>query len=222
MNFMENLLRLSKASELLGVTEKTLRVWDAEGKIRAVRTAGNQRRIPESEVARLRGEMLQSAKQTKTLIYARCSTEKQRENMERQVARLEEYCRSEGKDYEVFCEIGSALNGNLKQLKRMIRRVAVGDVKEIVIEYSDRLTRFGFEYFVEYCKTYNVAIVTLEKTESKAFEQELAEDMLTLVTSYSARYYGRRGGRGRKAGEPIVKDVESEVISDTGAGEVIP
>ena len=209
MNFMGNLLRLSKVSELLGVTEKTIRVWDAEGKIKTVRTPGNQRRVPESEVARLRGELLQSVKQTKTLIYARCSTGKQHENMERQVTRLEEYCRSEGKDYEIFYEIGSALNGNLKQLKRMIKRVAVGDVKEIVVEYADRLTRFGFEYFVEYCKTCNVEIITLEKTESKAFEQELAEDMITLVTSYSARCYGRRGGRTKRVGGPIVKDAES-------------
>ena len=209
MNSMGNLLRLSKVSELLGVTEKTIRVWDAEGKIKTLRTPGNQRRVPESEVARLRGELLQSEKQTKTLIYARCSTEKQHENMERQVTRLEEYCRSEGKDYEIFCEIGSALNGNLKQLKRMIKRVAVGDVKEIVVEYADRLTRFGFEYFVEYCKTCNVEIITLEKTESKAFEQELAEDMIALVTSYSARCYGRRGGCTKKAGGPIVKDAES-------------
>jgi Predicted site-specific integrase-resolvase len=87
----------------------------------------------------------------------------------------------------------------------MIRRIAVGDVKEIVMEHADRLTRFGFEYFVDYCKTYNVAIVVLEKAESKAFEQELAEDMLTLVTSYSARYYGRRGGRSRKAGNLLLK-----------------
>jgi len=218
---MENLLRLSRVSELLGVTEKTLRAWDADGKIKTVRTAGNQRRLPESEVIHLQGELYQAVKQTKTLIYARCSTEKQRENMERQVTRLEEYCRIEGKDYEIFCEIGSALNGNLKQLKRMIKRVAVGDVKEIVVEYADRLTRFGFEYFVEYCKTYNVVIVTLEKTESKAFEQELAEDMITLVTSYSARYYGRRGGRSKKVGDTIVKDTESEIVSDTGAGEVV-
>ena len=72
----------------------------------------------------------------------------------------------------------------------MLNRVSVRDVKEVAVEYADRLTHFGFEYFVEYCKTYNVEVVTLEKTESKAFEQELAEDMMTLVTSYSARYYG--------------------------------
>ena len=50
---MEKHLTISKAAELLGVTPKTIRIWDADGKIKAARTPGNQRRIPESEVVRL-------------------------------------------------------------------------------------------------------------------------------------------------------------------------
>ena len=66
------------------------------------------------------------------------------------------------------------------------------------MEYKDRLTRFGFETFTAYCKGFGVEVVVLEEAEVKEFEQEMAEDLVSLVTSYSARMYGRRGGRRKR------------------------
>jgi len=194
---MIQLVTLSKASKLLGVTTKTLRNWDAEGKIKTERTVGKHRRIPQSEIDRLSGNV-QTDKQIVTLAYCRCSTLKQKDNLERQTGRVLEYCYKNKWQVELYKDIGSGLNENRQDFKKLIKRISVGDVKRIIIEYKNRLSRYGFDTFKSYCDTYKVDIVVIEDNEKKIFEQELAEDIVALVTSYSARLYGRRGGRPKK------------------------
>ena len=190
---MTSLLPLSEASRLLGTTPRTLRRWDATGKIRTVRSPGNHRLIPMVEVERLRGE--QETQRTMTLVYARCSTHKQKENLDRQVGRLLEHCLQEGWKPELFKDIGSGLNDNRKQFKKMLKRIPGGDVKRVLVEYKDRLCRYGFTVFQGYCEGLGVDAVVLEEQEPKGFEQEFAQDVVALIASFSARLYGRRGGR---------------------------
>ena len=180
---------------MLGVTTKTIRNWDRDGKIKVIRSPSNYRMVSMDEVARLQGVLPSKACKEKTLIYARCSTEKQRENLERQIERLENWCNERDKNYELYYEIGSGLNGSRRQVKKLIKRMSQGDVKELVIEYKDRLTRFGFDYFSEFCEAFGVELICLEEQVSKAFEQEMTDDIIGLITSYSARMYGRRGGQ---------------------------
>jgi putative resolvase len=187
----------SKASRMLGVTTKTLRQWHRDGKLSASRTPGGHRRISLEEIRRIKGEVDQD--RSATLAYCRVSTAKQQENLERQVGRVLERCSREGWAAELFKDIGSGLNENRKALKRLLGRIPDRDVKRVVVEYKDRLARFGFETFVAYCQGFGVDVVVLEQAEKKEFEQELAEDMVALIASYSAKLYGRRGGRARHA-----------------------
>lgn len=193
---MTSLLRLSKAADLLGVTTQTLRVWDANGTIKTVRSPGGHRLVPMGEVERVRGEAVN--RRTATLVYARCSTKKQEENLERQVGRLLEHCVGQSWKPELFKDIGSGLNDNRKAFKKMLRRISEPDVARVVVEYKDRLCRYGFSVFEEYCSGLGVGVVVLRATESKEFEQEFAEDVVALIASFSARLYGRRGGRKKK------------------------
>lgn len=190
---MSRLLRLSEASELLGITPQTIRAWDREGKIQVTRSAGGHRLVSLAEIERLRGIKAQS--RTVTLVYARCSTQKQAENLDRQVGRLLEYVVAKAWKAELFKDIGSGLNENRKAFKKMLQRIAEPDVQRIVVEYKDRLCRYGFSIFEEYCKGFGVEVLVLNQSPAVEFEQELAEDMIALVTSYSARLYGRRGGK---------------------------
>lgn len=192
---MEKLLSLSKVSKILGVTPRCLRYWDAEGKIKTVRTEGGHRRIPISELERIQGT--KSGQKTKTLVYARVSTSKQKDNLERQVGRLLEYCTDQGWNLELHKDIGSGLNDRRKGFNRLLRRISEDDVARVVMEYEDRLTRFGFAMFERYCEQFNVEVVVLRQKESVDFEQEFSEDVIALVASFSARLYGRRGGRKR-------------------------
>jgi len=196
---MTSLLRLSKAADLLGVTTSTLRVWDADGKIKTIRSPGGHRLVPLSEIERLRGE--QTQQRNVTCVYARCSTQKQIENLERQVGRLLEHCVAQGWKPELFKDIGSGLNDNRKQFKQMLHRIADPDVTRVLIEYKDRLCRYGFAVFQEYCEGLGVEVVILKEAEAKEFEQEFAEDVVALIASFSARLYGRRGGRKTKCVE---------------------
>jgi len=195
-NTMSTLLRLSKAAKLLGVTTRTLRTWDTDGTIQVVRSPGGHRLVPMSEIERLRGE--QEVPKTVSLVYARCSTRKQSENLERQVGRLLEHCAGQDWKPELFKDIGSGLNDNRKQFKKMLRRISEPDVARVVVEYKDRLCRYGFSVFQEYCFGLGVEVVILQEAESKEFEQEFAEDVVALIASFSARLYGRRGGRKKK------------------------
>lgn len=190
---MKELVTLSKASKVLGVTTKTLRNWDEAGKIQTVRTSGNHRRIPIEELEKFRGK--ETNIRTITIVYARCSTHKQEENLERQVGRLLEHCVTNDWKPELYKDIGSGLNENRRQFKKMLKRVAEDDVARVVIEYKDRIARYGFETFKSYCESYGVEVVVLKDAEKKEFEEEMVEDIIALVTSYSARIYGKRGGR---------------------------
>jgi excisionase family DNA binding protein len=187
---------LSKASKMLGVTSRTLRQWDAAGKLQTIRTVGNHRRIPINEIHRLQGMM--TGERNVALAYCRCSTNKQVENLERQVGRVLEYCAKQKWKVELFKEIASGLNDKRQQLHRLMRRLGDADVLCVVAEYKDRIARFGYGMFVSYCERLGVKVVLVEQSEGKDFEQEFAEDIVSLVASYSGRLYGRRGGRKSK------------------------
>ena len=179
---------------MLGVTTQTLRNWDAQGVLETVRTSGNQRRVPLSEVERIQGYQ----GRTIILAYCRCSTSKQKENLERQVGRVLEYAASTGLVPELYKDIGSGLNENRKQFRKLLARLPDKDVNTVVVEYKDRLSRYGFGTFEAYCNSLGVEVLVMEECELKEFEQEFSEDIIALIASFSARLYGRRGGRARK------------------------
>lgn len=189
------LLRPSEAAKLLGLTTRTLISMDAAGKIKTIRTLGNHRRVPMSEVERLRG----AVGRTVALVYARCSTQKQQDNLERQLGRLLEYANGTGFTLEIYKDIGSGLNENRKQFRKMLSRLADPDVGCVIAEYRDRISRYGFSTFEAFCNGLGVEVRILQDAEPEEFEQELAEDVIALLASYSARLYGRRGGEKRKA-----------------------
>jgi putative resolvase len=190
---MKELVPLSKASKILGVTTKTLRNWDEAGKIKVVRTSGNHRRVPIEEIERIAGR--KQASRTKTLVYCRCPTQKQQENLERQVGRVLEQCSRMNWIAELYKDIGSGLNENRKDFRRLLKRLRDEDVARVVVEYKDRIARYGFETFRHYCESHGVEVVILNDSVKKEFEEEMTEDIISLVASYSARMYGRRGGR---------------------------
>lgn len=178
---------------------QTLRVWDRAGKIRTIRTDGGQRRVPQSEIDRLTGT--DDLKRTVTLAYCRVSTKNQKDNLERQVGRVLEYCAANGWQVELYKEIASGLNEHRPQFKKLLKRIAEGDVARVVVEFRDRIARFGLQMFTEYCDKFGVELVIMKQGETKEFEQEMVDDIVMIMSSYSARLYGRRGGKKKKANQ---------------------
>jgi len=179
----EKLYTLKEACLLLGLHPRTIQKWDKQGKIRVVRTPGGRRRIPESEIRRLQGE-----KGIRSIIgYARVSSNTQKDDLERQV----EYLRQSGVQ-EVITDIGSGLNEKRKGFLRLLDRVLHNEVDKVVILYEDRLTRFGFDTLKKVFEAHGTTIEVLNQTDVKPPQQELVEDLITIISHFSGKLYGMR------------------------------
>jgi DNA binding domain, excisionase family len=179
----ERLYTLKEACLLLGLHPRTIQKWDKQGKIRVVRTPGGRRRIPESEIRRLQGE-----KGIRSVIgYARVSSNTQKDDLERQV----EYLRQRGVR-EVVTDIGSGLNEKRRGFLRLLDRVLHNEVDKVVVLYEDRLTRFGFDTLKKVFEAHGTTIEVLNQTDAKPPQQELAEDLITIISRFSGKLYGMR------------------------------
>ena len=141
-----------------------------------------------------------------TVVYARCSTAKQKENLERQKDRLMKHAESQGYKYIVIDEIASGINEKRKGLHKLLNMAFQGKIERVLIEYKDRIARFGYEYLWSIFRNLGIKVEIMENREKK-YEEELAEDIMKILTCYSARYYGARGGRKKK-----IAVVESNAI----------
>ena len=207
------LFRSSEASKITGVTVKTLKIWDNEGLLKAkYKTAGGHRRYDSDDIEKYIGNDISKEKQQNAFIYCRVSTKKQQEsgNLQRQKERLVKYCNE--KQYnivEVFEEVASGINDNRRELIKMFRRL--DEIKYIVIEYDDRLARFGYNYLKEYAKSFNVEVEVVEHNEKKDVNEEMVNDLITIITCFSAKIYGSRGGRKiQKAIQKSIQEIKDE------------
>lgn len=202
---------VSQAAVLLGVHPTTIRRWDQNGVIRCSRTPGGHRRIAAVEIQRIiAGKRRQySRRKTRAVAtYARVSSheQKQKGDLTRQQEKLKQYCDQHSLPLVAeLKDIASGLNTNRQGLRQLFKLVTKGKVSEVVVSYPDRLTRFGFGYLEEFFSNYDVRITVLEQKEEISMEQEMVDDLVAIVTSFSGRIHGMRSRR-RK---PCISDSES-------------
>jgi len=199
------LLTLSEACKRLGIHPNTLRKWDRQGKIRVVRTVGGRRRVPEDEVERLMGIIKPDASK-RAVVYCRVSShdQKQKGDLERQKESLLEYAKSKG--YEVVSvleDVASGLNENRESLGRLFDMVEKHEVGVVIVEFKDRLTRFGFRYLERYFASHGVRIEVVNGEEPKDVHQELVEDLMALVSSFAGKLYGMRSRKYKEVVEGV-------------------
>ena len=195
MIIMSQLYSVGEASKKLGVTIKTIREWDRLGKIRTIKTPGGHRRIPKEEIDKIIGKE-SYIPHKRAVIYGRVSTSKQAEsgNLKRQLARLRDYANK--KDYEIaeeFSDIASGINENRAELNKMLEFIKKNNIHYIIIEYKDRLARFGYSYLEKYINDNAVEIIVLDSDNTDNDEEGLIKDLISIVTSFSAGIYGKRG-----------------------------
>jgi predicted site-specific integrase-resolvase len=116
----------------------------------------------------------------------------------RQIALLESYCAANGWSYEVIQDLGSGLNYSKKGLQTLIKRICRGDIGRLVIVHKDRLLRFGSELVFSLCEAFETEVVIINQGEPASFEEELAQDVLEIITVFSARLYGSRSQKTQK------------------------
>lgn len=188
---------IGKTARELGVSPETLRRWEAAGKIRPERTPGGHRRY---DLATLYGLVPRHPQPQDriTIAYARVSSHDQKSDLDRQVALLEAFCAANGWRYEVIRDLGSGLNYHKRGLRELIRRVCTGQVGRLVITHKDRLLRFGSELVFSLCEHFGTEVVIINASEEASFEEELVQDVLEIVTVFSARLYGSRSRKNRE------------------------
>ncbi|NJE12089.1 IS607 family transposase [Thermococcus sp. LS2] len=200
----EKLYTVKQASEILGVHPKTILKWDREGKIKTVRTPGGRRRIPESEIKRLLGE---TSNNGLIIGYARVSSHTQKDDLERQIETIKQYAKERGWEVQILKDIGSGLNENRKNYRKLLELVAKGEVSKVIITYPDRLTRFGFKTLEFFFQQNGTEIIVLNEKD-KTPKEELIEDLITIISHFAGKLYGARSHKYKKLKEGVKKLIE--------------
>ena len=186
----ELLLRPAEAARKLGVHVKTLQRMDKEGRIRVVRTPGGRRRFPESEVHRLMGER----EDRHPVLYARVSSHGQKEDLERQKERLQRAFPGA----ELHTDIRSGLKFDRPGFLAVLQAVQERRVSRVVVAYEDRLARLGVDLLRQVFAAYGTTLEVLDPTPKDTPESELANDLIAIITSFSARLYGLRSPKTKR------------------------
>jgi len=183
------MLRSGEVAKRLGLHPLTVRRWVKEGKIAAVQI-GREARIPITEVERLLGEQRAGL----LVLYGRVSGHDQQPDLQRQVEQLEQWAlvARTGQKTLTLTDIGSGLNTERKGLQKLLALVQDYQVAEVAVTFSDRLTRFGLSYLRALFSGYAVTLTMLSPDEDKTPEEELTQDLTSIIASLSGRLYGVR------------------------------
>jgi putative resolvase len=175
-----------KAAQILGLHPNTLRKWADDGRIQHIRTESGQRLY---DVDSYLGN---AAKRT-VVCYCRVSSYSQKDDLTRQVS----FLRERYPNAEIVKDIGSGLNYKRKGLKSILGRCLRGEKLEVVVAHRDRLARFGFEILEWIIRERGGKLVVLDDAIREP-EQELTEDLLTLIHVFSCRLIGMRNDKDKK------------------------
>lgn len=176
-----------EASKYFNVSENTLRTWASTGKIKYNTTEGGHRRYIINTPEPIRES------EYKKIIYARVSSKKQGDDLTRQ----SNYLKSKYPEHILITDIGSGINFERSGFKRILEGVFNGGIQEVVVAHKDRFSRFGYSLFEWIFKQHNSKLIC--DTESNSDEnQELSEDLMAIITVFTARYYGKRKYKNKK------------------------
>jgi len=207
---------VGEASEMLGVSCQTVRNWIQAGVLKASRTFGNHRRISVRSIKRWNGEDEEQQEERLTVCYSRVSTQAQKKegNLHRQSELLLEYCENEFQNSREnileISESASGINENRKGFLRLVDLILDGKIGRVVVSHSDRLSRGGNRLFSVLCERMNVELIIINTKVDVSDEEEMAADIMSLVTVYAARTHGKRGCLAKKM--VVTEEARSRIL----------
>ncbi len=201
---MSKYYSINKFSKILGVSAQTLRNGDKKGKLHPHHTSSNGYRYYSHE--QLNQVMNVKPNLDRIVIgYCRVSSNKQRDDLERQIENMKLYLTAQGKPFEIISDIGSGIDYKKKGLKELMKRISQNKVDKVVVFYKDRLLRFGFELVEYIASLYDCDIEIIDHTE-KTEQQELVEDLVQIITVFSCKLQGKRANKARKLVKELIDD----------------
>ena len=178
-------------TKILGVPAQTLRNWDKEGKLKPSYIKSNGYRYYSEDSILSYTQERKTKKNLNVIGYARVSSKKQEDDLNRQIDYLKQYISNKYQTFEIISDIESGINYNKKGLQKLIEKINRKEVDIIVVVYKDRLLRFGFELIEYFASLNNVKIEVLDKKD-KSEEQELTEDLIQIIKVFSCKLQSKR------------------------------
>lgn len=195
-------------AELLGVSVKTLQRWDRDGIWKANRTPIDRRYYTYDQYLQFKGIQIGNDLRD-VVIYARVSTRNQKDDFKNQINFLRIFCNAKGIIVNQCIEdFGSGLDYNRKKWNKLLEDVMEQKIKTIVISSKDRFIRFGYDWFEKFCMKFNTSIIVVNN-EALSPNEELVEDIISILRVFSCRLYGLRKYRKQiKEDEEIAKELQ--------------
>lgn len=198
-------MKAKEVLKILQITRPTLTKYIKDGTIKILSSHNGQYVYDDNSVYAFIG-LKQKKNKRINVIYARTSNPP-RKCTEEQANRILNYCTSNGITIDKqILDVKSGMNFSRDGLSELIQLIVKGQVELIVIENKDRLCRFGFELFEHFCKYYKTKILVVNNLSEKSYEQELTEDLISIIHYFSMKSYSHR----RKLNK-LRKDIESKV-----------
>ena len=192
-----NTYTIRQFAERVGLSVKTLQRWDREGKLKPLRTPSNRRQYTDDHIRQalgLRGVQIAPTLR-KIVVYVRVSRQAQRPDLENQRTALEQFCTARGLTVdEWIADIGGGLNFKRPKFLKLVDAIIAGEVSTLIIAHKDRLARFGYDLLTHICATHQCEILVLNQ-ETLSPEQEMVQDLMTIIHCFSSRLYGLRNYR---------------------------
>lgn len=206
---MRKLLNIKETASYLNVSQDTLRKWDKSGKLIPSKTPGGHRRYDIDILDNFIGKKNKRNDEItmSCATYARVSSheQKQKGDLDKQSLRLSEYCAKHKLPItHIIKDVGSGLNDNRSGFIKLTDLIIQGKVNKLVIEHKDRLTRFQFKFIKKMFESYGCEVIVINELDVPN-EEELATDIISLLASFSGKFYGRRSAERRKKNKKNTK-----------------
>lgn len=177
------------------IDSQTLYRWRKSGKIKSVHISSRKIMYEKESVNKLLGiKSIEEKNKRKNILYCRVSSTKQKDDLEKQKQILSDFCNTNGYIIdEIYSEIASGMNEDRIEFNKLIDLVINEEVENIYITYKDRLTRFGYKYFENLFDKFGTKIIVLNNTiNQESFEQELSDDLISIIHHFSMKMYSNR------------------------------
>ena len=125
--------------------------------------------------------------------YARVSTSKQKKELENQIENITAYVNKNGYGVdEVYSDIASGMNLDRKGFSNLLSAVMANEIDEVYVSYKDRLALLDFDLVSRLFSQYGTKITVINSSENKSAEEELFEDLMNVIHSFSMKAHSRQ------------------------------
>ena len=184
--------KVGEFAEKIGVSISTLQRWDRTDVLKSKRTPTNQRYYTDEDLNKVLNLESETESKRKNVGYCRVSTQDQKKSLENQKEFVSVYSLNHGVILdEIYTDIGSGLNYKRENWNKLLKQVEADKIDKIYVTYKDRFVRFGYEWFEDFCAFHGTEIIVLNQKQTSP-EEELTEDLLSILHVFSARSYGLR------------------------------